>query len=159
MSLPPGERAMKTLVTAAHIYMIIGLISGFYYREITKIHHFTGQSELGVVHTHVLALGMLFLLIVLALEKLFTLSAQNRLYGWFFWLYNGGLALTVAVMTLHGTLTVLGKDSNEAIALVAGLGHILLTAGLVVFFITLGKCVGDSRTARTAAEFAEQGAA
>ncbi|MFE3057098.1 DUF2871 domain-containing protein [Nocardia sp. NPDC059239] len=147
---------MKTLVNTAHIYMIIGLISGFYYREITKAEHFTGQTELGVVHTHVLALGMLFFLIVLPLEKQFTLSARKSLYAWFFWLYNIGLAITIAVMTLHGTLTVLGSSSNEAIALCAGLGHILLTAGLIVFFITLGKSIGDRRTPRTAAVFAER---
>ncbi|WP_433726659.1 DUF2871 domain-containing protein [Nocardia sp. CA-129566] len=147
---------MKTLVNTAHIYMIIGLISGFYYREITKIEHFTGQSQLGVVHTHVLALGMLFFLIVLALEKHFTLSARKSLYGWFFWLYNVGLAITVAAMTLHGTLTVLDKSSGAAIALGAGVGHILLTAGLILFFITLGKSIDDNRTPRTAAVFAEQ---
>ncbi|MFI7188993.1 DUF2871 domain-containing protein [Nocardia nova] len=147
---------MKTLVTTAHVYMIIGLISGFYYREITKIEHFTGESQLAVVHTHVLALGMLFFLIVLALEKQFTLSARTSLYGWFFGLYNIGLGVTVAVMTLHGTLTVLGHSSGEAIALGAGVGHILLTAGLIVFFITLAKSVDDSRTPRTATVFAEQ---
>lgn len=147
---------MKTLVTTAHIYMIIGVFSGLYYREITKIEHFTGQTQLGVVNTHVLALGMLFFLIVLAVEKQFTLSAWKSLFTWFFWLYNTGLAITIAVMTLHGTLTVLGKNSNEAIALVAGLGHILLTAGLIVFFIALGKAVEASRTVRTAAVFAEQ---
>ncbi|MGW4535702.1 DUF2871 domain-containing protein [Nocardia sp. NPDC004340] len=151
-----GERPMKTLVTTAHIYMIIGVFSGLYYREITKIEHFTGQTQLGVVNTHVLALGMLFFLIVLAVEKQFTLSAWKSLFTWFFWLYNTGLAITIAVMTLHGTLTVLGKNSNEAIALVAGLGHILLTAGLIVFFIALGKAVEASRTVRTAAVFAEQ---
>ncbi|WP_433621950.1 DUF2871 domain-containing protein [Nocardia sp. CA-120079] len=147
---------MKTLFNTAHIYMIIGLISGFYYREITKVEHFTGQSQLGVVHTHVLALGMLFFLIVLALEKQFTLSARKSLYGWFFWLYNIGLVITIAVMTLHGTLTVLGKSSGEAIALGAGVGHILLTVGLILFFITLGKSIDDSRTPQTTALFAEQ---
>lgn len=147
---------MKTLFTTAHIYMIIGLIAGFYYREITKIEHFTGQSQLAVVHTHVLALGMLFFLIVLALEKQFTLSARKSLYDWFFRLYNTGLIVTIAIMTLHGTLTVLGKTSGAAIALGAGVGHILLTAGLVLFFITLGKSIDDDRTPRTPAVFAEQ---
>ncbi|MFQ6328714.1 DUF2871 domain-containing protein [Nocardia sp. CWNU-33] len=147
---------MKTLLNTAHIYMIIGLISGFYYREITKLEHFTGKSQLSVVHTHLLALGMLFFLIVLALEKQFTLSARKSLYGWFFRLYNIGLVITVTAMTLHGTLTVLGKSSGAAIALVSGVGHILLTAGLVLFFITLGKSIDDSRTPRTTAVFAEQ---
>ncbi|MFI6317409.1 DUF2871 domain-containing protein [Nonomuraea sp. NPDC050556] len=130
---------MKKLLYAAHTYMIVGVISGLYYREITKLNDFTGDTQLGVVHTHLLALGMLFFLIVLALEKLFTLSAVGKLFTWFFWVYNAGLVLTVAMLTLHGTLTVLGKESGAAIAGIAGLGHIVLTVGLVLFFITLGK--------------------
>ncbi|MCW2915894.1 MAG: hypothetical protein JWN52_3962 [Actinomycetia bacterium] len=135
----PGRfSAMRKILNTAHAYMILGLVSGLYYRELTKLKGFTGQTQLGLVHTHVLALGMLFFLIVLALEKLFRLTA-SRLFGWFFWIYNAGLAVTVAAMAVHGTLTVLGRSSNDTIALVAGLGHILLTAGLVLLFVTLGK--------------------
>ncbi|MEV1173002.1 DUF2871 domain-containing protein [Nonomuraea sp. NPDC049784] len=129
---------MRKILNAAHIYMILGVVSGLYYREITKLTDFTGDTQLGVVHTHILALGMLFFLIVLALEKLFALTSI-RLFGWFFWIYNAGLAVTVAMMILHGTLTVLGHPSGEAIAMIAGLGHILLTVGLILLFITLGK--------------------
>ncbi|GAA4605052.1 DUF2871 domain-containing protein [Actinoallomurus liliacearum] len=135
---------MRKIYNAAHVYMIIGLVSGFYYREITKAEHFTGDTQLGLVHTHVLALGMLFFLIVLMLEKQFALSAV-RLFDWSFWVYNAGLAVTVAMMTLHGTLTVLGHESGDAIALVAGAGHILLTVGLILFFITLGKRIPARR--------------
>ncbi|WP_214325692.1 DUF2871 domain-containing protein [Nonomuraea sediminis] len=129
---------MRKILNIAHVYMIIGVVSGLYYRELTKLNDFTGDTQLGVVHTHLLALGMLFFLIVLVLEKLFSLTS-SRLYNWFFWIYNAGLVLTVAMMTLHGTLTVLGRPSGEAIALAAGLGHVLLTVGLVLLFITLGK--------------------
>lgn len=55
---------MKSLYYAAHVYMIVGLVSGLAYREVTKIKHFTGETQLGLVHTHVLALGMLFFLVV-----------------------------------------------------------------------------------------------
>ncbi|MEV0232045.1 DUF2871 domain-containing protein [Nonomuraea sp. NPDC050786] len=129
---------MRKILNVAHVYMILGVVSGLYYREITKLTGFTGDTQLGVVHTHLLALGMLFFLLVLVLEKLFALTS-SRLFGWFFWIYNAGLAVTVAMMTLHGTLTVLGHAGNEAIAGVAGLGHILLTVGLVLLFVTLGK--------------------
>ncbi|WP_433197154.1 DUF2871 domain-containing protein [Nocardia sp. CA-107356] len=129
---------MKTILNTAHVYMILGVVSGLYYREITKFEDFTGQTQLGVVHTHLLALGMLFFLIVLVLEKLFTLTA-SPLFRWFFRIYNIGLAVTVGAMTVHGTLTVLGHSSGAVIALVAGLGHILLTVGLVLLFITVGK--------------------
>ncbi|MFI9561212.1 DUF2871 domain-containing protein [Nonomuraea endophytica] len=129
---------MRKIFHTAHIYMIIGVISGLYYRELTKLNDFTGDTQLGVVHTHLLALGMLFFLIVLVLEKLFTLTA-SKLFGWFFWIYNAGLALTVVMMTIRGTLTVLGVEGGAAISGIAGLGHIILTVGLILLFTTLGK--------------------
>ncbi|MFG2121938.1 DUF2871 domain-containing protein [Streptomyces sp. NPDC048710] len=131
---------MRKILNTAHIYMIIGLVSGLYYRELTKAEDFEGDTQLAVVHTHVLALGMLFFLVVLALEKQFALTS-HRLFNWFFWTYNAGLAVTVGMMTLHGTLTVLGHSGSDAIAGIAGLGHVLLTAGLVLFFVTVGKCL------------------
>ncbi|MEV0248978.1 DUF2871 domain-containing protein [Nocardia sp. NPDC050712] len=134
---------MKKLYNAAHIYMIVGLVSGLYYREITKLNDFTGDSQLGLVHTHLLALGMLFFLIVLALEKMFTLTA-NRLFNPFFWTYNAGLALTVTVMIIRGTRTVLGHETSEVAAHFAGGGHIILTIGLVLFFIALGKRITET---------------
>ncbi|WP_433251346.1 DUF2871 domain-containing protein [Streptosporangium sp. CA-135522] len=129
---------MKKIYYAAHTYMIVGVISGLYYRELTKLNDFTGDTQLGVVHTHLLALGMLFHLIVLALEKLFTLT-DSKLFDWFFWVYNLGLALTVLMMTVHGTQTVLGATTGAAISGIAGLGHIVLTVGLILFFTNLGK--------------------
>ncbi|MCP2322101.1 ABC-type Mn2+/Zn2+ transport system permease subunit [Hamadaea flava] len=138
---------MRKLYVAAHVYMILGLISGLAYREITKIQEYTGDTQLGVVHTHLLALGMLFFLIVLGLEKLFGLTENRRLFATFFWVYNASLAVTIATMVVHGTLTVYGKESNEAIAGIAGLGHIGLTVGLVLLFINLGKRVPKNRAA------------
>jgi hypothetical protein len=80
------------------------------------------------------------------MEKLFTLTANPKLFASFFWLYNTGLAITVAMMAVHGTLTVLGHESTEAIAGIAGLGHILLTVGLVLFFVNLGKRISAHRS-------------
>jgi uncharacterized membrane protein len=135
---------VRKLYVAAHVYMILGLVSGLAYREVTKIEHYTGDTQLSVVHTHLLALGMLFFLVVLALEKVFTLSANPRLFNGFFWVYNAGLAVTIAVMVVHGTLTVYGRESGEAIAGIAGLGHIALTVGLVLLFVGLGRRVSAS---------------
>jgi len=129
---------MRKIYVAAHVYMILGLISGLYYRELTKLNDFTGDSQLGLVHTHILALGMLFFLIVLALEKLFTLTA-GKLFDAFFWVYNAGLALTVGMMIIRGTMTVLGHEPGAALDGISGLGHIVITVGLVFFFINLGK--------------------
>ncbi len=142
---------MRLILNTAHVYMIIGVVSGLYYREITKLHDFTGKTQLAAVHTHLLALGMLFFLVVLALAKLFVFTT-HPLFGWFYWIYNSGLALTVSMMALHGTLTVLGRTSGTAIALLAGVGHILLTAGLVLLFITLGKCLAAQSGSGTAVD-------
>lgn len=135
---------MKKIYYAAHTYMIIGVISGLCYRELTKWYDFTGDTQLGVVHTHLLALGMLFHLIVLALAKLFTLTT-SPMFDWFFWVYNAGLALTVVMMTVHGIQTVVGAETGAAISGIAGLGHIVLTVGLILFFITLGKQIPAAR--------------
>ncbi len=56
---------MRKIYYAANTYMILGLAGGLYYRELTKLNHFTGDGQLGLVHTHLLALGMLFFLVML----------------------------------------------------------------------------------------------
>ncbi|AZS42260.1 DUF2871 domain-containing protein [Microbacterium oxydans] len=131
---------MRRLFSAAFAYMLVGVASGLFYREFTKINDFPeGEStQLGLVHTHLLVLGFVVLLIVLLLEKAFTLS-ESRLFGWFFWLYNAGLVLTTAMMIWHGSLTVLGQESSGMIAGIAGLGHILLSAGMILLFLALRK--------------------
>ncbi|MGW1225628.1 DUF2871 domain-containing protein [Streptomyces sp. NPDC001515] len=134
---------MRKSYYAAHVYMIVGVVSGLFYREFTKAKDFHGDTQLALMHTHLLALGMLVFLIVLGLDKVFQLSG-TRMFTAFFWLYNAGLALSTAMMGVHGILTVLGRDEDhiaEAVPLTAGLGHIVLTVGLVLFFILLGKRV------------------
>jgi hypothetical protein len=131
---------MRKIYVTADIYMILGLLSGLYYREFTKLNDFTGDTQLSVVHTHILALGMLFFLVVLALEKLFTLTA-GKLFTAFFWVYNAGLALTVGLMIVRGSMTVLGHEPGAALDGISGLGHIVITVGLIFFFVNLGKRV------------------
>ncbi|MEV0494101.1 DUF2871 domain-containing protein [Streptomyces atratus] len=129
---------MRKSYIAAHVYMILGVISGLFYREFTKAHDFQGDTQLALMHTHLLALGMLGFLIVLALDKQFQLSG-TKLFTWFFWFYNAGIAITVIMMGVHGTETVLGTHVPEAVPRIAGLGHTLLTVGLILLFVLLGK--------------------
>ena len=133
---------MKKIFNAAFTYMIIGVLSGLFYREFTKANDFpSGEfTQLGLVHTHLLTLGFIVLLIVLALDKVFGLSC-SKLFSWFFWLYNVGVILTAGMMVWHGSLTVLGEESNAMIAGIAGLGHIALSVSLVLFFLVLRKKV------------------
>ncbi len=139
---------MKHLLNAAFLYMLVGVGSGLFYREFTKLNDFPeGQfTQLGLAHTHLLTLGFIVLLIVLALEKVFAISRSPKLFAWFFWLYNAGVVLTSAMLIWHGSLTVLGEESNKMIAGIAGLGHMLLTAGMIVLFVALRRAVvrGDA---------------
>ncbi|MCP9208625.1 DUF2871 domain-containing protein [Streptomyces cucumeris] len=136
---------------AAHTYMITGVVSGLFYREFTKLNDFTGETQLAVIHTHLLALGMLGFLIVLALDKQFRLSG-TRLFTNFFWFYNAGIAVTVGMMGVHGCLTVLDDDVPVVVPAVAGAGHILLTVGLILLFVLLGKRLKEPAGERPVAE-------
>lgn len=128
---------MKKLFYSAFAYMVLGVLSGLFYREFTKGKDFTGYTQLSIVHTHLLTLGFIVLLIVLILEKQFKLS-ESKLFNWFFWTYNVGLVLTAAIMVVHGILQVNGaNDVSAAIPGIAGLGHIFITAGMVLLFLAL----------------------
>lgn len=134
---------MQRLFTAACCYLAAGLLSGLFYREFTKMNDFpAGQfTQLGVAHTHLLALGFMTSLIVLALEKVFGISRSPKLFSWFFWLYNAGVVVTASMLIWHGSLTVLGKESNAMISGIAGLGHISITAGLIVLMVALSRAL------------------
>lgn len=146
---------MHKLFYAAFAYMLVGVASGLFYREFTKMNDFPeGQfTQLGLAHTHLLTLGFIVLLIVLVLEKVFSLS-RSKLFAWFFWIYNAGVILTSAMLIWHGSLTVLGEESSKMVAGIAGLGHMLLTAGMILLFLTLRKAIriGDREPATVGAD-------
>lgn len=139
------------LFYTAFAFGITGVLSGLYYRELTKSHDFFDRSasQLPLVHTHLLVLGFIFLLIVLALEKIFRISsAAPRAYEWFYWTWTVGVAVTGGMMLVSGTMVVLGTDaSSAALAGIAGLGHIALTVALVLFFVALRAAVKKSADA------------
>ena len=132
---------MRRLLYSFLLYMIIGLLSGFYYRELTKAHHFTGDTQLALVHTHTLILGMFMFLLLLPLEKVFKLSSYY-LFNWFFIVYHLGVIVTIGMMTYKGTLQVIGaKYSPEALAGFAGIGHTGMLAGLLLLFFLLRQAI------------------
>ncbi len=130
---------MKRIFIAASVYLALGLASGLYYREFTKSNDYTaadGFTQLSVVHTHLLTLGVIILLIVLALEKVFTLS-ESKAFSWFFWIYNLGVIVTSATMVVNGTLHVLGEESSKALTGISGSGHMMLTAAFILLFVVI----------------------
>lgn len=143
---------MRKLVNFSFIYMILGVASGLFYREFTKINDFVeGQyTQLSVVHTHLLVLGFIMLLLVLILEKTFALSKNRKLFVWFLGTYNAGVILTAGMQLTHGILTVLGIESSAMISGIAGLGHMSISAGMILLFVMLRRSI----VVKTAAELA-----
>lgn len=137
-SLTTHHRALRLLLGATSIYAVLGLLAGLFYREFTKANGFPEglMGQLGLAHTHILTLGMIVLLIVLALEKVFRLST-SRLFRWFFWIYNLGVVLTSTMLIWHGVLQVQGVEGSKMISGIAGLGHILIGAGFVLLLLNL----------------------
>lgn len=138
------EMTMKKLYYAALTYAVLGLGSGLFFREYTKAHDFDGATQLAVLHTHFLALGMLAMLIILALEKAFGLS-KTKWFNLFFWHYNGGLLLTATMMLIIGMRDVASQASTPMLDGIAGLGHIILTVGIAFLFVALGKRLNSTK--------------
>ncbi|MED1407396.1 DUF2871 family protein, partial [Bacillus mycoides] len=92
---------------------------------------------LQLVHTHVLVLGFVFFLIALALFKVFNVHETKSFRAWFVF-YNVGLIFTIATMVFRGLLQVNGTDFN-GLSHMAGLGHVIISVGLVWFMILLKK--------------------
>lgn len=146
---------MNRLLRTAFVYMLLGVFSGLFYREYTKATDTLGaDTQLSILHTHFLALGMLVFLIVLALDAVFSLSGR-RSFSVFYWTYNVGLLVTVVMQAVRGMLTLDGQDpatTSAAIPGIAGLGHILLTVGLVALFVALSAALKDRAAGRVDAE-------
>lgn len=142
VSRTASRSAQLLLLRAIAVYTAAGLAAGLFYREFTKANgHPEGlMGQLGLAHTHILTLGFIALLIVLALEKVFALSASG-LFRWFFWIYNAGVVLTSAMLVWHGMLQVQELESSKMIAGIAGVGHMLVGAGLVLLLLSLRTAI------------------
>lgn len=138
---------MKQYCNLAFGYAVAAMAGGVFYREFTKFNGFDGRTALGVVHTHLFLLGMVFFLLAALLAKQTPLREQKTAKPFFF-LYNGGLCLTAVMLLVRGVCQVLGtplsKGADAAISGMAGIGHLLLGTGLVLFFLALKKAVAQT---------------
>lgn len=137
---------MKKIAKVSFYYSILGLLLGLFYRELTKINDFTGETVLAGLHTHALVLGTFFFLIVLLLEKQFKLT-ESKKYKPFFMEYNVGLIGMLTMMMIRGILEVLGTNVSSgldtAISWGAGIFHIAVAAAFVHFFLMLFKQIDN----------------
>lgn len=131
---------MKKVINMAFIYAILALVGGLYYRELTKINEFTGNTQLSIVHTHLFSIGMMMMLIVYLFSEKMNLHS-NKKFNTFFIIYNIGVFVTSIMMTIRGTLQVISFNITDgldsAMAGISGIGHILLAIGFVMFLLML----------------------
>ncbi|MEW6948912.1 DUF2871 family protein [Trueperella pyogenes] len=131
---------MKNLWLLAATYAGLGLLAGFFYRMMTMNMEVVPATQLSAVHTHLLALGMMVMLIVLALDAALKISG-TRSFAIFCWTYNAGVLITAGVMVWHGLIQLDGGQGGGAVAGIAGIGHILLMVGLISLFVSLSAPV------------------
>jgi hypothetical protein len=143
------EDNMKRYAVSAFVYAILGMVFGVFYREFTKLSGYEGQTTLSVIHTHYFALGMLFFLVVLVIDRLFDLSSRKATRT-FFVLYSIGLNLTIAMLFARGLAQALQAELSTGLSAsisgMAGIGHALLGSGLVVFLVTLQKVIPTGKS-------------
>ncbi|SHE71446.1 Protein of unknown function [Atopostipes suicloacalis DSM 15692] len=138
---------MKKITYSSLGYTPFGLLVGVFYREFPKFIQTPEAivgSQLSVVHTHSLTLGTFFFLFALILTKLFHLD-EHKHFNNFFITYHIGLGLTILVMLVHGIYVTLGNDPHAAFSGIAGVGHIILTIGLGLFFYILIQSVDKNQ--------------
>ncbi len=130
---------MKKYFYASFTYLILGLIAGVFYRELTRMSDFTGETVLRGVHTHLLVLGFIFFLVILLLDKSFQLSQLKSAKAWFV-TYQVGLVTVIATMVARGVAQVKGFDI-AGLSHMAGVSHTLLGIALIWFMVLLGKAI------------------
>lgn len=134
---------MKRYINTALLYTILAMIGGVFYREFTKFYDFTGQTVLGVIHTHYFVLGMVFFLLLLMLEKNF--SFTNRKTKRVLLIYHIGLNLTAIMFVVRGVVQVLeialSSGMDAAISGMAGIGHILLSVSIVLLLLQVKRSI------------------
>lgn len=128
---------MQKYFKISSFYLLFGLVMGIFSREFTKFNNFSGYTVLKSVHTHTLVLGFLFFIIVLLLEKNFTISNNKSFNKWIV-LYNLGLLYLIITLSIRGILQVIGSDF-VGLSHIAGLGHAILGISLVWFLAIINK--------------------
>lgn len=138
---------LRYLFRSAAAWTVVGLAGGLGYREITRQAEFAGRTQLAVVHTHALTLGTVVMLLLLALAAALPGLAADRRLRWGTHLLNAGLVLTVGMLAVKGTAQVLDRPWAEhaALAGVSGLGHMTLTAAMVLLLLAVGRVAGAAQ--------------
>ena len=133
---------MKKYLNYSLGYANAAMVGGVFYREFTKWNGYTGVTALGKVHVHLFILGTLVFLLVALFASHLDLE-ENKNFRLFMKLYNIGLPLMVIMLIVRGVPQVLqielSSGINAMISGIAGIGHILVGVGLILFLLALKK--------------------
>ncbi len=133
---------MKKFIKIAFIYAMLAIACGVFYREFTKLNDFTGTTTLGFLHTHLFVLGMAVFLILALFEGQLQISASKK-FKPFMIFYNIGVAMVIIMLIVRGVSQVLSLAvSDGMIAGIAGVGHTILTVGIILMFLMLIERAG-----------------
>ena len=131
----------KRYANLALVYGIAAMVFGVFYREFTKFSHFSGKTNLSVMHTHYFMLGMFFFLVLMLAEKAFSFSGQNT--GRVLAVYQAGLNITGLGFLMRGLTQVLGTPLSRAmdasVSGIAGIGHILMGVCMILLLLEIQK--------------------
>ena len=131
----------KRYANLALVYAIAAMVFGVFYREYTKFSHFSGKTNLSVMHTHYFLLGMFFFLMLMVIEKVFAFSDKS--VGKTVFVYQVGLNITGIGFLIRGLTQVWGpqlsRGMDASISGIAGIGHILTGVSMVLILLKIKK--------------------
>ena len=133
----------KRYANLALVYGIAAMVFGVFYREFTKFSHFSGKTNLSVMHTHYFMLGMFFFLVLMVIEKVLAFSDKG--VGKAVVVYQVGLNITGIGFLVRGLTQVWGTELSRgmdaSISGTAGIGHILIGGCMAVLLVRIRKAV------------------
>lgn len=142
------KKSKLLFINTAFTYALLAMVGGVFYREFTKFNAYTGNTALGVVHTHLFLLGMIFFLVAALFQMNVDLMSHKN-FKKFYIIYNLGVAIMVVMLMARGITQVQGLELSRgldaAISGIAGIGHILVGVGMIIYFMMLKKLIGDKK--------------
>ncbi len=131
---------MKKLLNAAFAYGLAGILAGLAYQLLLQVWCCPEYAPLAGVHSHLLVMGMLLFLVLLALEKVLHLTCDHGFCA-FYITYNVGLAGAAIVMALNSLeyLCALPYELTWFLCFLGAAFHILLAVGLGLLYGVLRR--------------------
>ncbi len=128
----------RSIAEMSFMYLVLGLAAGVFYREFSKLYNFNLDTTMSTIHVHVLVLGFVGMLVIFVISLMLKnknpdlpSKLKRPLVLW-----HIGMLITVSILILRGFFDFLGTSSpsglDAAISGIAGLGHIVLAAGMVL---------------------------